>query len=192
MEPGFFVEALRVLFAIPADKVTIWHFLIATIFASAVVLPYVLRLLWLRRHQEFCATATREQLDVYRSSPDLQDHITREMKPPGPGAPLAVLALLSVFGLSGTQTDAIAYRINWENYDASSATDAKPACPPDCVPPSSCVRGRCVGNASQGTPKTPQKRDERRTELPRRPLSMQPDVMVNAREPLWLQYLPES
>lgn len=94
MEPSLIADLVARLLALPAERVTVWHFLFLIIGGLCLVAPGIVRSRHHARHVEFIRTATPEQLAAYTGH--------HKLPPPGPpsvGGPVLVLALVLVLGL---------------------------------------------------------------------------------------------
>ena len=65
MDQSALVELVARLLALPADKVTVWHFLFLFVGVFGLSLPGLIRLRHHGQHVQFLRTATPEQLAAY-------------------------------------------------------------------------------------------------------------------------------
>ncbi len=177
MEPGLIVETWRWVISAPAD----WPRVAMLCALGGIVLGWMwLRLRWLREHQSFIRSATPDQLDAYRSSPQLQSDAEKQLRPPG-NAPLVLL--IGAFCLFSLTEREPVYAARSHEDEIAAAADLKAKCKPECDPPSRCVNGSCVAPARSIKPPQRPARDERLTsQQPTSDLQVWP---VDVRPRLW-------
>lgn len=137
MEPSIIADLIARLLAIPADKVTVAHFLFMAMGIFGLALP---GLVWSRnqaRHVQFIREATPEQLAAYMGS-----HKLPPPKAPHLGGPVLILGLLLLVGIArGGVT-------------VAASEESRPECTSDkqCPAGQYCLRGSCVSNARRPKP----------------------------------------
>jgi Cys-rich repeat protein len=135
MEPSLIADLVARLLALPADKVTVWHFLFLAVGVFGLSLP---GLIWGRNHDKrvrFLREATPEQLAAYNASP-----MPPPPKGPGLSGPVVILGLLLLVGIArGGVT-------------VAASEESRPECQSDRQCPSGqyCLKGSCVSNAHKG------------------------------------------
>lgn len=137
MEPSLIVDLIARLLALPADKVTVWHFLFLAVGVVGLSLPGLIRMRHHDRHVQFIREATPEQLAAYTGN-----HKLPPPKAPGLGGPVVILGLLLLVGLSrGGLT-------------VAASEESRPECTSDkqCPAGQYCLRGSCVSNARRPKP----------------------------------------
>jgi len=137
MDQGAIVELVARLLALPADKVTVWHFLFLAVGVFGLALPGLIRLRHHGQHVRFLRTATPEQLAAYSGNPLLPPP-----KAPSLGGPVVILGLLLLVGIA-------------RGGGASVATsEERTECTSDrqCPTGTYCLRGACVSNARKPAP----------------------------------------
>jgi len=183
MEPGLIVETWRWVISAPAD----WPRVAMLCALGGIVLGWMwLRLRWLREHQSFIRSATPDQLDAYRSSPQLQSDAEKQLRPPG-NAPLVLLiGAFCLFSLTEREPVYAAHKHDDEITTASTVRN----CCKECDPPSRCNRCKCEAQTVK-PPKVQPQRNERFTSAPVPPLQSWRDEPV-LHDERWRRYLPES
>ena len=138
MEPSLIADLVARLLALPAERVTVWHFLFLTMGGLCLVAPGIVRSRHHARHVEFIRTATPEQLAAYTGH-----HKLPPPSPPSVGGPVLVLALVLVLGL-----------IRGSGLSVASAEDSSECRRDrDCPAGQYCNRGSCVSNARRPNPR---------------------------------------
>lgn len=139
MEPSLIADLVARLLALPADKVSVWHFLFLGVGILGLSMP---GLIWGRNHDKrvrFLREATPEQLAAYNGHP-----MPPPPKGPGLSGPVVILGLLLLIGLARGSGDAMA---------RSSDEGAECTRDRDCPSGQYCHRGSCVSNARKPMPK---------------------------------------
>lgn len=139
MDQSAIVELVARLLALPADKVTAWHFLFLAVGVFGLSLPGLIRLRHHSQHVQFLRTATPEQLAAYTGN-----HKLPQPKAPGLTGPVVILGLLLLIGLARGAGDEMA---------RSSDEGAECSRDRDCPAGQYCHRGACVSNARKPVPK---------------------------------------
>jgi len=137
MDQSAIVELVARLLALPADKVTAWHFLFLAVGVFGLSLPGLIRLRHHGQHVQFLRTATPEQLAAYTGN-----HRLPPPKAPSLGGPVVILGLLLLVGMArGGVT-------------VAASEDSRPECTSDkqCPAGQYCLRGSCVSNAHKPKP----------------------------------------
>lgn len=137
MDQSAIVELVARLLALPADKVTAWHFLFLAVGVFGLSLPGLIRLRHHGQHIQFLRTATPEQLAAYTGN-----HRLPPPKAPSLGGPVVILGLLLLVGMvRGGVT-------------VAASEDSRPECTSDkqCPAGQYCLRGACVSNAHKPKP----------------------------------------
>lgn len=135
MEPSLIVDLIARLLALPADKVTVWHFLFLAVGVVGLSLPGLIRMRHHDRHVQFIREATPEQLAAYTGN-----HKLPPPKAPSLGGPVVILGLLLLVGIArGGVT-------------VASSEESRPECQSDrqCPTGQYCLKGVCVSNAHKG------------------------------------------
>lgn len=135
MEPSLIVDLIARLLALPADKVTVWHFLFLAVGVVGLSLPSFIRLRHHNQQVQFLRTATPEQLAAYTGN-----HKLPPPKAPCLGGPAVILGLLLLVGIArGGVT-------------VAASEESRPECTSDkqCPAGQYCLRGSCVSNAHKG------------------------------------------
>lgn len=138
MEPSLIADLVARLLALPAERVTVWHFLFLAVGVFGLSLPSLIRLRHHNQQVQFLRTATPEQLAAYTGN-----HRLPPPKAPSLGGPVVILGLLLLVGIArGGVTVAV-------------ADESRPECQSDkqCPAGQYCHRGACVSNARRPTPK---------------------------------------
>lgn len=139
MDQSALVELIARLLALPADKVTVWHFLFLFVGVFGLSLPGLIRLRHHGQHVQFLRTATPEQLAAYTGN-----HRLPPPKAPSLGGPVLVLGLLLLVGLARGSVASMAS-------SAEEGSECKRD--RDCPTGQYCHHGSCVSNAQKITPK---------------------------------------
>ena len=137
MEPSLIADLVARLLALPAERVTVWHFLFLALGVVGLALPGLIRLRHHSQHTRFLRTATPEQLAAYTGN-----HRLPPPKAPGLGGPVVILGVLLLVGLSrGGLT-------------VAASEESRPECTSDkqCPAGQYCLRGSCVSNARRPKP----------------------------------------
>jgi len=135
MDQSAIVELVARLLALPADKVTVWHFLFLAVGVVGLSLPSFIRLRHHNQQVQFLRTATPEQLAAYTGN-----HKLPPPKAPSLGGPVVILGLLLLVGIArGGVT-------------VAASEESRPECQSDrqCPTGQYCLRGSCVSNAHKG------------------------------------------
>lgn len=138
MDQSAIVELVARLLALPADKVTAWHFLFLAVGVFGLSLPGLIRLRHHGQHIQFLRTATPEQLAAYTGN-----HRLPPPKTPSLGGPVVILGLLLLVGIARRGGVTVA-----------ASEDSRPECTSDkqCPAGQYCLRGSCVSNAHKPKP----------------------------------------
>jgi len=139
MDQSALVDLVARLLALPADKVTVWHFLFLLGGVLGLCLPGLIRLRHHSQHVQFLRTATPEQLAAYTGN-----HNLPPPKAPGLTGPMVILGLLLLIGLARGAGDEMA---------RSSDEGAECSRDRDCPAGQYCHRGACVSNARKPLPR---------------------------------------
>ena len=139
MDQGAIVELVARLLALPADKVTVWHFLFLAGGVIGLALPGLIRLRHHRQHVQFLRAATPEQLSAY-----LGNHKLLPPKAPSLGGPVVILGLLLLVGIARGGGASVA-----------TSEEQRTECTSDrqCPTGTYCLRGACVSNARKPAPR---------------------------------------
>lgn len=137
MDQSALVELVARLLALPADKVTAWHFLFLAVGVLGLSLPSFIRLRHHNQQVQFLRTATPEQLAAYTGN-----HRIPPPKAPSLGGPVVILGLLLLVGL------------NRGGVTVAASEESRPECTSDkqCPAGQYCLRGSCVSNARRPKP----------------------------------------